>query len=257
MYRAVWCDTADTINAALDEIDRHKVVGYDSEFDGVNVLTESTVGRAKVHVFSLATASDNLTALNYYAPNSWVFPAVALHFPRMRTLLENPDVTKPVHNQPVDSHAAFNAGIRLRGCCNTLAMARFLYPWRSQLLSGNFDLDSLCNWRVGFGKTENFNEFLGYDAQEEYTSEEIRRLCACGTVGCRKRKAPHDEGSQVTSLVTRTRKVRRIIPLVDIRPGHPLWARYLAYAASDAELALILYQCMLIDGQKERAYPWC
>jgi hypothetical protein len=135
-------------------------------------------------------------------------------------------------------------------------MARFLYPWRSQLLSGNFDLDSLCVWRVGFGKTEDFNEFLGYDALEEHTSEETRQLCACGEIGCRKRKAPHDEKSPVLAAVTRTKKVRRITPLVDITPAHPLWARYLAYAASDAELALILYQMMLIDGEKERPFPW-
>lgn len=251
-----WCPDEATINTALDEIEQHKVVGYDSEFDGVNILHESTVGRAKVHVFSLATPSNVITALNYRVPNSWVFPAVAFHYPRMKTLLENPDVKKPIHNQPVDSHAAYNAGVTLRGCINTLAMARFLYPWRSQLLSGNFDLDSLCNWRVGFGKTEDFDSFLGYDAQEEFTSEETRQLCACGIVGCRKRKAPHDEKSPILATVTRTRKVRRIIPLVDLKPGHPLWERYLAYAASDAELAFILYQMMLIDGEKERPYPW-
>jgi hypothetical protein len=231
-------------------------VGYDTEFDGVDINSESPVGRAKVHVFSLAAPGGTKSVLGYNEPTSWVLPARAFAHPAIRGLLEDPSVRKAVHNQPVDSHATANSGVQLRGGINTLAMARFLYPWRSQLIRGNFDLDSICKWRVGFGKTEDFDDFLGYDAEESYEVEEWAKLCGCGEVGCRKKKAPHDSKSPVRRVVQRTKKVRRILALESLVPGHNLWDRYIAYAACDAELALILYQCMVLDGQKTRPYPW-
>lgn len=252
-----WCPTQAEWDAALDLIEPHALTGYDSEFDGVDLNTQSAAGRAKVHVFSVAIPTPTISALGYNIPQSFVFPEAAMHYPRMKAWLENPNAKKAIHNQPVDSHAAWNSGVHLRGGINTLDMARFLYPWRSQLMSGNFDLDSLCRWKVGFGKTEDFEAFLGYDAQEEYQVEETKKLCACGEIGCRKQKSPHDDKSPVRMVVTRSKKVRKITPLVDLTPGHPLWVRYIPYAAVDAELALILYQMMVVDGQKDmRPFPW-
>lgn len=252
-----WCPTQAEWDEALDLVEPHVLTGYDSEFDGVDLNTQSAAGRARVHVFSVATPTPAVSALGYNVPQSFVFPEAAMRYPRMKTWLENPDAKKAIHNQPVDSHAAWNSGINLRGGINTLDMARFLYPWRSQLMSGNFDLDSLCRWKVGYGKTEDFEEFLGYDAQEEYTAEVEKKECACGALSCRKQKAPHDHKWPVLVTVTHSRRVRKITPLIELVPGHPLWARYIPYAAVDAELALILYQMMVEDGQKNmRPFPW-
>lgn len=233
-------------------------VGYDTEFDGVDINSESTVGRARIHVFSLAVVPPGATesALGFKHPVGYVLPERALRHPSIRALLEDREVEKAIHNQPVDSHATWNSGVALRGGINTLDMARFVYPWRAQLVRGNYDLDSICKWRVGQGKTDDFDDLLGYDAQEPYTVEKTFKLCACGEVGCRKKKAPHDTKSDVQRVVSLSRLVRRILPLEQLVPGHALWDRYIAYAASDAVLALILYQCMLLDGQKERPYPW-
>lgn len=234
------------------------VVGYDTEFDGVDINSESTVGRAKIHVFSLAVIEPGATesALGFRHPTGYVLPERALRHPSIKEMLEDKNVLKPIHNQPVDSHATYNSGVVLRGGINTLDMARFLYPWRAQLVRGNYDLDSICKWRIGQGKTDDFDDLLGYDSHETYTMERTVKLCACGEVGCRKKKAPHDVKSDVQRVVELSRVVRRILALEQLVPGHRLWERYIAYAASDATLALILYQCMLLDGQKGRPYPW-
>ncbi len=258
--RAVWVEGQAAADAACAEIARYPVVGYDSEFYGVDLLTESCVGRSIVDVFSFATPSGPLNALGFNEPHSWVFDGPLLTHPSVRAILEAPEILKPIHNMPVDAHSALNAGVKIRGGLNTLDMARWVYPERANLLRGNFDLDSLCQWRVGRGKTEDYSDFLMYDAQEPYTEEVEKLYCtACGTFDCRKKKNPHDQKTLMPTVVTRLKKVRKHVHLPDVRPDGPrfdLFARYLVYAAVDAELALILYQMMLRDGRAERAYPW-
>lgn len=255
-----WVDTAGGATLACAEIARHPVVGYDSEFYGVDLSHESCVGRAVVDVFSFAVPSGALNALGFHEPRSWVFDAPLLLHPDVRTILENPGQVKAIHNMPVDAHAAANVGVHIRGGVNTLDMARWIYPERANLIRGNFDLNSLCEWRVGRGKTEDFADFLMYDALEPVTEEVVKNYCqGCHSFDCRKKKEPHDWKMPMPTVVTRQKKVRRAVHLPDVRPGGPyagLFDRYVRYAAVDAELALIIYEMMLRDGRKERRYPW-
>lgn len=253
-----WVDNEALAEAAMAEIVRETVVGYDSEFYGVDIGEQSCVGNARIDVFSIAVRTERLHPLGYRIPKAFVFDGRLLTHPCVRDFLEDSGKRKVVHNLSVDSHTARNAGVRLRGGQDTLNLARWVYPDRADLPRGNYDLDSLCKWRVGFGKTEDFDEFLGYWVDEPYEETVTKFRCVgCMELGCRKKKAPHDSGRVPEEVqVTRTKKVRKYQHLPDLRPGHPLFERYVAYAAADAELALILWQMIQIDGQKERPYPY-
>ena len=255
-----WIATESDAAVAIQAIREHPVCGYDSEFDGVDIGSQSCVGRSRLDVFSIAVPTTKRNPIEYYEPTSWVFEGALIGVPAVRDFLEDGRFRKVIHNRTVDEHTARNAGVRIRGGLCTLNMARWIYPERSSLPCGNFDLDSLCKWRVGFGKTEDFDDLLGYDDTVPYTAEVSKRFClACQSSDCRKKKAPHDIREERLVEVTRTKIVRKIRALSTIRPdgaGASLFPRYLAYAAADAELALILYECMLMDGQKERPYPW-
>jgi hypothetical protein len=257
MAAPVWVDTERGAEDAIREISAHRLAGYDSEYSGVDVSSQSCVGRSKIDVFSIATQTSNLNPIGYLEPQSWVFDGALVTTPAVRGYLEDSAYCKVIHNRTVDEHTARNAGVRIRGGLCTLNMARWVYPWRANLVRGNFDLDSICKWRVGRGKTEEFDALFGYDDYEPFEAEATANFClACQDFGCKKKKAPHDQKEPRARIVTRKKKVRRILELAGIRPGHPLFERYLVYAAVDAELALILYQMMLIDGREERFYPW-
>lgn len=257
MAAPIWVATERDADAAISVIRGHPVSGYDSEFDGVDIGAQSCVGRSRLDVFSIAIPTAELKPLGYYAPTSWVFEGNLATCASVRGYLESPEFRKVIHNRTVDEHTARNAGVRIRGGLCTLNMARWVYPERANLVRGNYDLDSLCRWRFDLGKTEDFDDLFGYDDTVPYTVEVVKWFCiACQSFDCRKKKAPHDIREQRLTEVTRTKIVRKIIELSSIRPGHCLFERYLRYAAIDAELALILYQLMLIDGQKERPYPW-
>jgi hypothetical protein len=251
-----WVDNGKDADTAMEQILEAAVCGYDSEFYGVDISEESCVGRSILDVFSIAIPTERTTPLGYKIPRSWVFDSGLIHHPSVKAFIESPDWRKVVHNLPVDSHTARNAGVRLRGGLDTLNQARWVYPERACLPKGNYDLDSLCKWRVGFGKTEDFDEFLGYYVDEPYLDRVEKKFCLECMAPCRKKKPPHDQKFLEWTTVTRTRKVRKIEDISLIRPGHPKFGRYLAYAAADAELALILWQMMQIDGQKERVYPY-
>lgn len=239
--------------------DNAAVVGYDSEFYGCDIAEESPVGKAKVDVFSAAIPGHPCAA-GFSPCTNFVFEGKLLRHPQVRSkLLEYDGVAKPIHNQPADAHAAANHGVVIRGGINTLSMARWVYPERANLPRGNFDLDSLCRWRVGFGKTEDFEQFLTYKDWEEYQDEVTKKRCECGELGCRKKKGAHASKTEERVVVTRRKQVQKVHSLPDVRPGgklSDLFPRYLTYAAADAELAVIIYQMMLIDGRKERRYPY-
>lgn|SRR5512139_290814 len=257
MATPVWVASERDAEDAIQQIRQHPFAGYDSEFDGVDISHESCVGRSRIDVFSIAVPTETLNPVGYHEPKSWVFDGPLLVSAAVREYLEDGSKRKVIHNRPVDEHTARNAGVRIRGGLCTLNMARFIYPERANLPRGNFDLDSLCRWRVGRGKTEDFDELFGYDDYEPFdTTAEANFCVACQDFGCRKKKAPHDNKQLRPRTVTRNRKVRRVRPLSEVRPGHHLFARYLDYAAVDAELASILYEMLLIDGQRERPYPW-
>ena len=253
----IWVDTPAAAESAMEQIIQSTVAGYDSEFEGVDLSAESCVGKSKLDVFSIAVPTKTLKPLGYFEPRAWVFEGNLIRESSVKSYLEDGTYRKVIHNRPVDEHTAFNAGVCIRGGLCTLNMARFIYPERANLIRGNYDLDSLCRWRVDRGKTEDFDDLLGYDDWEPYECDAEANYClACEDFGCRKKKPPHDNKVKRIRTVTRNKKVRRIRNLADIRPGHELFERYKIYAAVDAELALILYQMMLIDGQKERWYPW-
>jgi len=253
----IWVSTESDCTRAIAEISAHSVAGYDSEFEGVDISSESCVGKSKLDVFSIAIPTKTLKPIGYFEPSSWVFEGGLIQSTCVKSYLENGDYRKVIHNRPVDEHTARNAGVHIRGGLCTLNMARFVYPERANLIRGNYDLDSICRWRVDRGKTEDFDDLLGYDDYEPFeTTAEAKFCLACNDFGCKKKKAPHDTKQLRIRTVTRNRKVRKIRPLREIRPGHELFKRYLIYAATDAELALILYQMMLIDGKAERWFPW-
>lgn len=253
---AQWVADGGAADKAMTEIGAHDVVGYDSEFYGVDITEESCVGKSKLDVFSIAVRLPAPHPLGFRRVKSWVFEGSLLQHPSVRCFIEDDGVCKVVHNLAVDSHTARNAGVRLRGGLDTLNQARWVYPERASLPKGNYDLDSLCKWRVGFGKTEDFDEFLGYYVDEPYEQRVEKKFCLECMAPCRKKKPPHDQKFLEWTTVSRTKKVRRIEDISRIRPGHPKFGRYLAYAAADAELALILWQMMQVDGQAERVYPY-
>lgn len=238
----------------MAEIRQYSIAGLDTEFDGVDLRTQSCVGLSKCHVFSVAVPSGPLLPRGFNEAKSWVFAAPLLASPAVKGWLEDAAYTKAVHNQPVDAHTLRNGGVRLRGAENTLAMARWWWPHRAKF--EGFDLDSLGKDYCGVGKTESFDELLGYDAVEYRPRAVWKKRCACGQLSCMKKKPPHDVKEPEEVVVDQPFKVRRHVPLSDLGPGTPLWARYLAYAAWDAVLALWIYQLMLREGARERPYPW-
>lgn len=255
-----WVENSNDADVALVEILKYPVVGYDSEFDQVDILHESCVAKSRLDVFSIAVPSGPLTGEGYRKTRTWVFDSPLIRYAPIKAWLEDPDFTKCIHNAPVDVHTARNAGVSIKGYLNTLSLARWVYPWRAALISGNFDLDSLAKWRIGHGKTQDFDEFLGYDAYEDYEDEFYKKRClGCGEVGCRKRKAPHDAKEEVLVREVRQRKVRRIRPLQMVRRNGEhadIFDQYIEYAAADADLAMIMYDMMMLDGKQERYYPW-
>lgn len=253
----VWVHDARGADDALRVILEQPVAGYDTEFYGCDITEESPVGKAVVDVFSIAVSTKQRHPLGYLIPRSWIFCGSLLRHEGVRAYLEDASRKKVAHNLSVDYHATGNAGVGLCGAQDTLNLARWVYPDRANLPKGNYDIDSLARWRVGFGKTEDFNQFLGFYVDEPYQEEVEKKWCTeCMDFGCKKKKAPHDVKIPRATVVTRTKKVRHYEHLPDIRPGHPKFERYLKYAAVDAELALILYQMMMIDGQAERWYPY-
>lgn len=229
-------------------------VGLDTEFYGLDIREQSPVARSVCHVFSLAIPDGPIHPRGHHECTSWVLDGSLLRVDCVRAVLEDPEIHKPVHNQPVDHHTIRNAGVRLRGAVNTLQMARFILP--SRVKGRGFDLDSLGEDLVGVGKSTSYKELLGYEAVEEFTEDVMRAVCVCGATGCRKRKGDHWAVDEVMVSVTRKRKVQKLIPLTDLHQKHPLWERYVAYAARDAVLAVQIYEHLLRLGQQERPYPW-
>jgi hypothetical protein len=247
------CTEGDT-DDAVAEIGAYPYCGLDTEFEGVDIGHESCVGKAHLHVLSVAIPSGHLLPRGYHQAESFVFAKECLSFASLKEWLEDDTRAKAVHNQPVDAHSIRNCGVQLRGGRNTLAMARWWWPERAK--REGFDLDSLGRDFCGAGKTEDFDDLLGYDYTEVRQHEVTKQRCACGVLGCRKRLPPHDVKTPELVVCDYNAKVRRYISLSTLNPGHPLWQRYLAYAAWDAVLALWLYELMMRDGARERPYPW-
>lgn len=249
----VWVDTERKLDEALITLAPYKVTGLDTEFYGCDITEQSPAYRAQCHVLSLAAPTGARLPRGFTEASSFVISGDLLAHRGLKDWLEDPGVIKAVHNLPVDHHCLRNRGIKLAGGENTLEMARWWWPERAK--RRGFDLGSLGEDILGVGKTESFTDLLGFDAMEPRERTVTKRRCACGALGCRKRSGGHEYKTDEQVTEQYLAKVRAIIPLTELKPGHELWARYLAYAAQDAVLALWLYELMMRDN-RERPYPW-
>lgn len=243
------------VGALLRARDRRDVVGFDTEFYGVDIGKQSTYGNARLHMFSVAVHRFPyvLHPRGYYMADA----AVCLHtaLPAFKEWLEDPEGQKVIHNAPVDIHTLANIGINIRGSINSLALSRWAWPGRAR--GTGFTLDSLGNELLGMGKTEKFTELF----QEEYTERRStfrkEKRCECGASPCRRRQTTpgHCRIEEVVETV-HERQAMRPVPLESVVPGHPLWERAVRYAAQDAVMALGVYDLAQHAMKVERTAPW-
>jgi hypothetical protein len=252
--KTTYVEKSSEADEALAVIERHPVIGWDTEFYNCDITRESPVGKSICHVFSVAVPLPTLHPRGYSHTRSWVFSGALLAHPPVKDYFERSSIIKCAHNIAVDDHTLANHGVHLQGGLNTLEFARFVLPGRAR--GRGFDLDGLGQDLLGEGKSESFDELLGYDDSEPYEAEELRKRCECGALSCRKRTFGHLSRWPERVLVSRTRRVRRHALLADLHEGHPLWARYLAYAARDAVVAFNVYEVLRRLAEEQRPYPW-
>ena len=193
-----------------------------------------------------------------------MLPVAALDHPALRAVLEDSAVTKCVHNQPVDDHAMHNHGVQLRGCLNTLDLARWAWP---ELVSeGGFGLKNLMYVKLHREPVCEYEDVVNDERMENFVrTKTVRRtVCACSEPGCRKRKPEiRDFGmpgitheklkvEEQVELVTE-KLVRFQHPLESIVPGHPRWELLVKYAAEDAVAALEIAELAQDEGEPA---PW-
>lgn len=223
--------------------------GLDTEFSGVDLRSESCVRRARVHVWSVAVATGRLHPRGYPITAGVVLPADALSCPAIVGVLNDPKITKYVHNLPVDSHTLANHGIDLQGAVNTLSMARWMLPGIASY--GLKDLMPL------FGRRPlgDFKELFRKPKRIPKVNKIREKGCSCGEEGCRKRKGPHEKWEKVRHEIEWIEKGFEPIPLTEIVPGHDLWDTLLKYAGEDAMAALEL-ACWLPTVNRSTPSPF-
>lgn len=240
--RSQWIGLVDYVRSQPEQL-----MGLDSEFEGVNFdAGDSCVNRADIVVFSVGVLTGQLHPRGYFRSVGSVLPVDALAEPLVKELLEDPNVIKPAHNSNVDVHAFYNKGVDCKGVVNTLSFARWVFPGRL-----TYNLDDLGVDLLGEGKTESFFDLLRIPKYENIPKQKIakKKACACGEVGCRKRKPRdgviHDKTpyEEIEEYVIEKRVGWNFISQKEIIAdvNHPLRARYLAYAQRDATLAVSLY----------------
>lgn len=238
------------------QIEKRGVIGLDTEFYGLDIKKESTVCRAKVHVWSVALRSNVFDARGYTKAAGFVLPAEAITHPSIRSVLESARVIKAVHNQPVDAHSLWNHGVRLRGGINTLNLARWCWPEMNKV--PGYTLKSLMTTKLGREPICTFKELLYYEYFEpvvKYKEVEVK-VCSCGEPGCRKRKG-HTKTVQVETVeIVKERKRKAFYNLEEVTLGHARWDLLVDYAAEDAVAALELLElCERADDPAPYPYP--
>jgi DNA polymerase I-like protein with 3'-5' exonuclease and polymerase domains len=237
-------------------IERRGVMGLDTEFYNVDIKKQSTVLRAKIHVWSVAIRSNVFDARGYTKAVGFVLPVKALQHDGLRRVLSNKQILKAVHNQPVDSHALANHGIRLRGALNTLNLCRWVWPEMNKV--PGYTLKSLMVTKLGREPICTFKQLVSYTYYEpiEKWKQVKRNVYSCGGAGCRKRKC-HSK-SVILEKVPYIREYKRKseYPLETIVPGHPRFSLLIDYAAEDAVAALELLEIALrTDDPAPYPYP--
>lgn len=237
-------------------IEKRGVIGLDTEFYGLDIKKESTVRRAKIHVWSIAIRSNTFDARGYQKAVGFVLPVEALGHSGIRNVLQSKRILKAVHNQPVDAHALFNHGIQLRGALNTLNLCRWVWPEMNKV--PGYTLKSLMQTKLGRDPVCTFKELVSYVYYEpvEKWKQVKRNVYSCGRDSCRKRNC-HSK-SVVLEKVSYIREYKRKsqYPLESIVPGHPRFGLLIDYSAEDAVAALELLELALrADDPAPYPYP--
>jgi hypothetical protein len=240
--------------------DNNEPIGLDTEFDGAEISEFSPAGGAcRIHVWSVAVQSKQLSPRGWFRASGFVLPESALTHAGIRECLEDDRLCKAVHNLPVDYHTLGNAGIKLRGGINTLSLARFVWPERKNSGEG-FGLKELMPV-IGHTPVGEFHELLSRPNITYKEKTKKVRSCACGVPGCKKKKGMMHEKIEEIQVFRNPfipkNKPTLPVPLREIVPGHWLWNVLLPYAQEDAVAALELYLAArnLASGLK-REVPW-
>ncbi len=239
----LWLDKPEHWDALAERCEAAGVIGLDTEFYNVNVKKQSCVGRARIHVWSIALRTAKRSPLGHAVARGWVLPVDALGHPGLRAMLENPATVKAIHNQSVDQHTLANHGVRLAGAVNTLGLCRWHRP---ELVSqpGRFGLKALMGTMLHREPVCSFKELVTDTRTVQRARQRtIRRTeCSCGTPGCRLRKGHLKRSWEESVEVITERQETFQHPLESIVPGHPRWELLLRYAAEDAVAALELME---------------
>lgn len=233
---AQWDRLAEVLRAA-------GVIGFDTEYYGV-AKNESCVGRARVHVWSVAVRTGRLDARGYTSCRGWMLPGAALAHRGLRAVLEDPLIRKEIHNQGVDIHAVRNHGVRLRGARNTLGLVRWKRP---ELIStpGRFKLKALMRSLLHRDPVCTFKELVADTRIVVVKRERKKKVkgCSCGVADCRRRKTvggvEHKKWKRKETVYLEEEKVEAFDwPLEQIVPGHHRFNRLKAYSIEDSIAAL-------------------
>jgi hypothetical protein len=241
-YPADWRKIVDWVKLAAE---RGDPVGFDTEFYGADLRTESPVGRVHVHVWSLALLGGTVTPRGNRRAMGFTLPEEALHHPHVRGMLEDPDITKVAHNSPVDAHSAGNSGVVLRGLINSLSLGRWMLPARKD--GPGFGLKSMMEL-VGRTPFAEYKTLMAEEWLKETAHTRTRKVCSCGVPKCLKRKG---HTKTIEEWVEYTGEIKsREVHLADVVPGHALWDRLRIYAAEDAEAAVELWEKLRLLGRR-------
>lgn len=236
------------------------VIGVDTEFYNVDPSKQSCVGRARIHVWSIAIRTARMGPMGFTLCRGWCLPAAALDYPPIVELLEDPKVKKELHNQPVDQHSFLNHGIMLRGARDTLNYVKWKRP---ELINtaGRFKLKALMTSLLGREPIDTFKRLVADTRVVQVPKKKKQTLkgCSCGVSGCRQRATKADgvehkkwtKKSIITVMKDKTEKFNW--PLQEIVPGHPRWERLVPYAIEDAIAAL---QIAEVAGDTKDPAPW-
>lgn len=231
-----------------------KVIGVDTEFYNVDPAKQSTVGRARIHVWSIAVRTGKLDPRGYTRCRGWMLPAAALDYGPLREVLEDPSIAKELHNQSVDDHSFKNHGITLRNARDTLNYVKWKRPELINL-PGRFKLKNLMWALLRKRPVCTFKELVSdvRTIQIAYEKERtVKGCCTCGVEGCNKRKPTVAMGPGGIPKVTphvrdkwkepytayRSKQEKFKHQLQDIVPGHARWELLIKYAIEDAVCAL-------------------
>lgn len=255
-YAGTNADISKVVGALLRARDRRDPVGFDTEFYGVDIGSQSCFGRARIHLLSVAVKRHPRVLLprGYDLADPAVLSSAALEDKGFREWLEDGEAKKVIHNAPVDIHSVASDGCILRGAINSLALARWAWPDRAR--GAGFTLDALGMDLLGVGKPESFCELFQEDYEILRSTFRKVEVCECGQKCGKRRTTPgHSRHEEVVETV-HSRIGQRPVALETVVPGHRLWERALKYSAQDAVLALGVYDLAMRAMEVIREVPW-